>query len=193
MPLYITAGFISFASGLMIVYKALETQSSKLVKAVSSGSLMVFGGFLISDGYKIFMIYYALSRSPGIAEIIVSRYPWIGWWPLYFVAGFVSLGFGSIITYKLLKNQPSRLLKAILSAILLFTGSLLIFDSYLISVEYHTRAHLIQEHPLAYDDYFEGLRAAYQWLPLYIVVSIFYLAYGLVIAYKTFKTAKIIN
>ena len=95
VPLYITAGFISFASGLMVVYKALETQSSKLVKTVSSGSLIVLGGFLISHGYQLFRSYYALNYYPSIAEIIFSRYPWVRWWPLYFVAGFVSLGFGS--------------------------------------------------------------------------------------------------
>lgn len=75
VPLYITAGFISFASGLMAIYKALKTQPSKLVKAMSSGSLMVFGGFLISHGYQLFRSYYALNQSPGIAEIIFSRYP----------------------------------------------------------------------------------------------------------------------
>lgn len=87
----------------------------------------------------------------------------------------------SIFIYKALKTEIHKLSIGLTSAILIITGSFLIYDAYQISLEYHYGPRKLYL-------YFAGLQAAYQWLPLYIAVALISLGFGLIIAYKTLKT-----
>ncbi len=184
LPYYIVTGFVSLAIGLIATYRASNTQMLKSANIILSGSITVFGEFMIFYGYN-FMAYYVKGYHMYVGT---GPYPEVARLPLYFIAGFVSFATALIITYRAVKTKPSELTKAALSTILLATGSILIYDAYTISVTYNVWAW--GHSPDHMHTFFAGLQQAYQWLPLYIAVALTSIASGLIIAYKTHKTLR---
>jgi len=100
LPLYYVVGLISFAIGLIITHKALNTQKFRFVKKIVSVTLAVIGLFLIYDAYNINVEYYQIF-SNHVPTSLLTPYQWL---PLYFVFALASIASGLVIAYKTFKT-----------------------------------------------------------------------------------------